>query len=118
MNQLVLAPAVLPMHVVAAMAPITARTDRFAPRAGRPPAGALQMPQARSNTVTASHARAAQRREARRDQRAVAAWLRALCGRGRGAVPGARLLAPPGGRARSLTGAVRRRPLLDSRPGD
>jgi len=65
------------------MAPITARTDRFAPRAGRPPAGALQMPQARSNTVTASQARAAQRREARRDELAVAAWLRELSGRGR-----------------------------------
>jgi hypothetical protein len=65
------------------MAPITARTDRFAPRAGRPPAAALQMPQARSNTVTASQARAAQRREARRDELAVAAWLRELSGRGR-----------------------------------
>jgi hypothetical protein len=41
------------------------------------------MPQARSNTVTASQARAAQRREARRDELAVAAWLRELSGRGR-----------------------------------
>jgi hypothetical protein len=65
------------------MAPITARTDRFAPRAGRPPAAALHLPQARSNTVTASQARAAQRREARRDELAVAAWLRELSGRGR-----------------------------------
>jgi hypothetical protein len=66
------------------MAPLTARTDRFAPGAGRPPGGgAPRMPQARSNTVTASQARAAQRREARRDELAVAAWLRELSGRGR-----------------------------------
>jgi len=64
------------------MASLTARTDRFARDAGRPP-GAARMPQARSNTVTASQARAAQRREARRDELAVAAWLRELSGRGR-----------------------------------
>ena len=35
----------------------------------------------RTNTVTASQARAARRREARRDEQAVAAWLRELAGR-------------------------------------
>jgi hypothetical protein len=66
------------------MAPLTARTDRFATGSGRPPgAGTTRMPQARSNSVTASQARAAQRREARRDELAVAAWLRELSGRGR-----------------------------------
>ena len=33
---------------------------------------------AASNTITASQARAARQREARRDQQAVAAWLREL----------------------------------------
>jgi hypothetical protein len=37
----------------------------------------------RANTVTASQARAARRREARRDEQAVAAWLRELSARGR-----------------------------------
>jgi hypothetical protein len=37
----------------------------------------------RGNSVTASQARAARRREARRDEQAVAAWLRELAGRGR-----------------------------------
>jgi hypothetical protein len=35
----------------------------------------------RTNSVTASQARAARRREARRDEQAVAAWLRELAGR-------------------------------------
>jgi hypothetical protein len=35
------------------------------------------------NTITASQARAARRREARRDQQAVAAWLRELSTRPR-----------------------------------
>lgn len=35
------------------------------------------------NTITASQARAAQRREARRDEQAVAAYLRELAGRPR-----------------------------------
>jgi hypothetical protein len=35
------------------------------------------------NSVTASAARAARRREARRDEQAVAAWLRELSARGR-----------------------------------
>jgi hypothetical protein len=33
------------------------------------------------NTISASQARAARRREARRDEQAVAAWLRELAGR-------------------------------------
>lgn len=33
------------------------------------------------NTITASQARAARQREARRDQQAVSAWLRELAGR-------------------------------------
>ena len=35
------------------------------------------------NTISASQARAARRRAARRDEQAVAAWLRELAGRGR-----------------------------------
>jgi hypothetical protein len=61
----------------------TGRTDRFAPSAGRAPATGSRMPQARTNSVSASQARAAQRREARRGEMAVAAWLRELSGRGR-----------------------------------
>jgi hypothetical protein len=37
----------------------------------------------RTNSVTASQARAARRREARRDEQAVAAWLRELAERTR-----------------------------------
>jgi hypothetical protein len=37
----------------------------------------------RTNSVTASQARAARRREARRDEQAVAAWLRELAKRTR-----------------------------------
>ena len=58
------------------------RTGRFArssPRAR--PAPATTVP--RTNSVTASQARAARRREARRDEQAVAAWLRELAGRTR-----------------------------------
>jgi hypothetical protein len=47
--------------------------SRF-PRPGGPP---------RANTITASQARAARQREARRDEQAVAAWLRELAGRPR-----------------------------------
>jgi hypothetical protein len=65
------------------MAPLPPRTDRFAPGGGRSPLGGVRLAQARPNTVTASQARAAQRREARRDELAVAAWLRELSGRGR-----------------------------------
>jgi hypothetical protein len=62
---------------------LTPRTNRFARPAGGPVAASSRMPQARANTVTASQARAAQRREARRDELAVAAWLRELSRRGR-----------------------------------
>jgi hypothetical protein len=59
-----------------------------------PPSGRFTRPQRttfrsltgsgpRANTVTASQARAARRREARRDEQAVAAWLRELSARGR-----------------------------------
>jgi hypothetical protein len=60
-----------------------------------PPGGRFSRPQrpslqslatasgSRANTVTASQARAARRREARRDEQAVAAWLRELSARGR-----------------------------------
>ena len=84
MNQLVLVLDVPPVYGSASMSSATARTERFSTGTGRPPgSGAPRMPQARSNTVTASQARAAQRREARRDELAVAAWLRELSGRGR-----------------------------------
>jgi hypothetical protein len=49
----------------------TRNTPRVAPRTPQP------------NTITASQARAARRREARRDERAVAAWLRELSTRPR-----------------------------------
>jgi hypothetical protein len=51
----------------------TAATRRFS-RPGTSPA---------ANTITASQARAARQREARRDEQAVAAWLRELAGRPR-----------------------------------
>jgi hypothetical protein len=38
---------------------------------------------AQQNTITASQARAARQREARRDEQAVASWLRELAGRPR-----------------------------------
>ncbi len=50
-----------------------AAASRFS-RPGGPPA---------ANTITASQARAARQREARRDEQAVAAWLRELAGRPR-----------------------------------
>jgi hypothetical protein len=46
-------------------------------RFGRPGSAAT------ANTITASQARAARQREARRDEQAVAAWLRELSGRPR-----------------------------------
>jgi hypothetical protein len=45
------------------------------------PARAASQPH--TNSVSASQARAARRREARRDEQAVAAWLRELAGRTR-----------------------------------
>jgi hypothetical protein len=56
------------------------RTGRFG---NRPPEPRLKE-RARvdqTNSITASQARAARRREARRDEQAVAAWLRELAGR-------------------------------------
>jgi hypothetical protein len=55
------------------------------PRSGRPPAAPIRRfaRTTEPNTITASQARAAQRREARRDEQAVAAWLRELSGRPR-----------------------------------
>jgi hypothetical protein len=58
------------------------RTGRFGARTPRPtlaPGGPV--PQA--NSISASQARAARRRAARRDEQAVAAWLRELAGRTR-----------------------------------
>ena len=56
------------------------RSGRFA----RPGAAPPVTPAApRTNTVSASQARAARQREARRDEQAVAAWLRELAGRTR-----------------------------------
>jgi hypothetical protein len=48
------------------------RAPRFAPTRGSEP-----------NRITASQARAARRREARRDEQAVSAWLRELATRPR-----------------------------------
>ena len=57
-------------------------TPRFTPR--RVPVVVTQRQAApERNTVSASAARAARRREARRDEQAVAAWLRELAARGR-----------------------------------
>ena len=50
------------------------RPARFSRPGGSTPA---------ANTITASQARAARQREARRDEQAVAAWLRELAGRPR-----------------------------------
>jgi hypothetical protein len=55
------------------------------PRSGRPSAAPTRRFGRKSepNTITASQARAAQRREARRDEQAVATWLRELATRPR-----------------------------------
>jgi hypothetical protein len=57
--------------------PLTGKITAPAGRFGRPGSSA------RPNTITASQARAARQREARRDEQAVAAWLRELSGRPR-----------------------------------
>jgi hypothetical protein len=58
------------------------RSGRFVPgQSARGITAGPTMP--RTNSVTASQARAARRREARRDEQAVAAWLRELAGRTR-----------------------------------
>ena len=56
------------------------RAGRFATGAS---SGKVTPTLPRTNSVTASQARAARRREARRDEQAVAAWLRELAGRTR-----------------------------------
>jgi hypothetical protein len=58
------------------------RTGRFDARSPRPniaPRSTVQ----ETNSISASQARAARRRAARRDEQAVAAWLRELAGRTR-----------------------------------
>jgi hypothetical protein len=57
----------------------TGRVGAPTPRPTLPPRGTG--PQA--NSISASQARAARRRAARRDEQAVAAWLRELTGRTR-----------------------------------
>jgi hypothetical protein len=58
------------------------RRRRFATRTPQS-AGRFARPGSAVNTITASQARAARQREARRDEQAVAAWLRELAGRPR-----------------------------------
>jgi hypothetical protein len=55
------------------------------PRSGRPPAAPTRRfaRTTQPNTISASQARAAQRREARRDEQAVANWLREIATRPR-----------------------------------
>jgi hypothetical protein len=57
--------------------PLTGTAQTRAGRFARPGSAG------RPNTITASQARAARQREARRDEQAVAAWLRELSGRPR-----------------------------------
>jgi hypothetical protein len=57
------------------------RTGRFQRAGATPPPRGTRTPE--PNTITASQARAARRREARRDEQAVAAWLRELSTRPR-----------------------------------
>ena len=55
------------------------------PRSERPPSERAHrfVRTSEQNTITASQARAAQRREARRDEQAVASWLREIAARPR-----------------------------------
>ena len=57
--------------------PFTGKTAAVPGRFSRPGAAPV------ANTIPASQARAARQREARRDEQAVAAWLRELAGRPR-----------------------------------
>jgi hypothetical protein len=57
--------------------PVPGTSSQTSGRFGRPGRSAA------ANTITASQARAARQREARRDEQAVAAWLRELAGRPR-----------------------------------
>jgi hypothetical protein len=59
--------------------PLTGKVPAPAGRRFARPGGPASGP----NTITASQARAARQREARRDEQAVAAWLRELSGRPR-----------------------------------
>jgi hypothetical protein len=61
-------------------AKVGTRAGRFTP--SQPPKNPARGAYAR-NSVSASQARAARRREARRDEQAVAAWLRELSGNAR-----------------------------------
>jgi hypothetical protein len=56
------------------------RTGRFGASTPRPPITPRSTVQ-ETNSISASQARAARRRAARRDEQAVAAWLRELAGR-------------------------------------
>jgi hypothetical protein len=67
--------------MVAAMSVYEGSTHRTPPPARSAQGVATTVP--RTNSVTASQARAARRREQRRDEQAVAAWLRELAGRTR-----------------------------------
>jgi hypothetical protein len=58
------------------------RTGRFNASTPRPNL-APRSPVQETNSISASQARAARRRAARRDEQAVAAWLRELAGRTR-----------------------------------
>ena len=58
------------------------RTGRFGAPAS-PPKLATRGTMPQTNSISASAARAARRRAARRDEQAVAAWLRELAGRTR-----------------------------------
>jgi hypothetical protein len=65
------------------LAPSESRqSGRFA-RSNPPQPGLRSTRTPEPNTITASQARAARRREARRDEQAVAAWLRELSTRPR-----------------------------------
>jgi hypothetical protein len=59
------------------------RDDPLPPRRGQFSSTPVRTSAPQVNSVTASQARAARRREARRDEQAVAAWLRELSGRDR-----------------------------------
>jgi len=59
---------------VSAPTPRATTSSRFTPAAGRG---------SQPNSISASQARAARRREALSNQQAVSAWLRELSGRGR-----------------------------------
>ncbi len=59
------------------------RTGRFGARTPAPRARRRAGAGSQANSISASQARAAHRRAARRDELAVAAWLRELAGRTR-----------------------------------